>query len=298
MIASLLATAAIVHGSGPPFTYRLGERADREIRVNVKEFRIRNQTKTSNERQAAADQVPPVMVNDPAQILELADRLDDLTVADRQGRLGSRTSATPSARTGSSGPRSSPTIKSAVATPADRDKLHAQIAAAVPAARPRRHPRRRHPAAQRGIEPHPVDPPEGRAAGPRPAWSRASGSSPSGWPSPTGRSTRSSAAAFSPPRIGQVLFGLIAEKFDGTPTLAFEAEATATAREAARARVPDHYDTYHPRRGARRAGPDHRRGAVDPAPAGARRGRRGAAASATASAGRWASWRWSPRSSS
>src|SRR5579883_1813876 len=81
VIASLLATAAIVHGSGPPFTYRLGERADREVRVNVKEFRIRNQTKTSNERQAAADQVPPAMVKDPGLILELADRLDDLTVA-------------------------------------------------------------------------------------------------------------------------------------------------------------------------------------------------------------------------
>jgi hypothetical protein len=78
--ASLLATAAIVHGSGPPFKYRIGERPDRELRVNVKEFRIRNQTKTSNLRQAAADQVPPVMVNNPAPIRELADRLDDLTV--------------------------------------------------------------------------------------------------------------------------------------------------------------------------------------------------------------------------
>ena len=34
----MVATAAIVHGSGPPFTYRLGQRPDREIRVNVKEF--------------------------------------------------------------------------------------------------------------------------------------------------------------------------------------------------------------------------------------------------------------------
>ena len=49
---TVLAVSAIVHGSGPAFTYRLGQRPDREIRVNVKEFRIRNQTKTSNERQA------------------------------------------------------------------------------------------------------------------------------------------------------------------------------------------------------------------------------------------------------
>src|SRR5262245_18674482 len=80
VVVSSLATAAIVHGSGPPFTYRIGERPDREIRVNVREFRIRNQTKTSNERQAAADQVAPAMVQNPAPIRELALRLDDLTV--------------------------------------------------------------------------------------------------------------------------------------------------------------------------------------------------------------------------
>ena len=29
---TVIVTAAIVHGAGPPFTYRLGERPDREIR--------------------------------------------------------------------------------------------------------------------------------------------------------------------------------------------------------------------------------------------------------------------------
>ena len=62
----------VVHGSGPPFTFRMGERPERELRVNVREFKLRNQTKTSNERQAAADQVPPEMVNDPGPIRELA----------------------------------------------------------------------------------------------------------------------------------------------------------------------------------------------------------------------------------
>ena len=78
---AVVVTAMIVHGSGPPFTFRLGERPDRELRVNVKEFKLRNQTKTSNERQAAADQVAPEMVNDPAPIRELAEKLDDLTTA-------------------------------------------------------------------------------------------------------------------------------------------------------------------------------------------------------------------------
>src|SRR5207244_10791051 len=53
----------------------------REVRVRVDEFRVRNQTKTSNARQAAADQIPLSMVNDPAPIRDLADRLEDLTIA-------------------------------------------------------------------------------------------------------------------------------------------------------------------------------------------------------------------------
>ncbi len=69
----------IVYGSGPPFPFRIGQAPDRELRVNVKEFKIRNQTKTSNERQAAADQVPPSLTNEPAPIRDLADRLEDLT---------------------------------------------------------------------------------------------------------------------------------------------------------------------------------------------------------------------------
>src|SRR5262249_60327224 len=80
LTVSCVVTAAIVHGSGRAFTYRVGERPDRELRVNVREFKIRNQTKPSNERQAAADQVPPVMVHNPAPIRELALRLDDLAV--------------------------------------------------------------------------------------------------------------------------------------------------------------------------------------------------------------------------
>ncbi|HKI16356.1 MAG TPA: hypothetical protein VKA15_00670, partial [Isosphaeraceae bacterium] len=73
---SVVATAAIIHGSGPPFQYRIGQRPTREVRVNVKEFKLRNQTKTSNERQAAADQVSPALINDPGPIRELAERLD------------------------------------------------------------------------------------------------------------------------------------------------------------------------------------------------------------------------------
>ena len=77
---AVLATAAIVHGSGPFFTFRLGQRPDREVRVNVDQFQRRNMIRTNIDRQAKADQVPPAMVNNPLPIEDLAARLDDLVV--------------------------------------------------------------------------------------------------------------------------------------------------------------------------------------------------------------------------
>ncbi len=240
-LAVALATAA-VHGAGPPFPYRLGERADREIRVNVKEFRIRNQTKTSNERQAAADQVRPAMVSDPGPILELSDRLDDLTVAiakaARFEELHEAVRASWKLR-----PEVFAAIKEALATPADRDRLHAQILAAFrPLARdgilgagalpPSEGPsrnlsvrRKDEPPARARVIPRERVIPETMARAEGPVF-------------------QEFCSAFAPPRIGSVLFGLIADKFDSTPTLSFEAEATARAREQARALIPDHYDTY------------------------------------------------------
>src|SRR5579883_114536 len=127
--ASLLATTAIIHGAGPPFRYRIGERPERELRVNVAEFRIRNQTKTSNERQAAADSVPPLLVNDPAPLRELAERLDDLTVtvarSPRFEDIKDSIRAAWQLR-----PEGFLDLKTATDTPERRETLHAQIAAA------------------------------------------------------------------------------------------------------------------------------------------------------------------------
>src|SRR4028119_838813 len=79
-LAALL-TAAVVHGSGPPFPYRLGQRPSRELRVNVPEFQRKNLIKTNTARQAEADKVPPFMINDPAPIKELQQSLEDLVDA-------------------------------------------------------------------------------------------------------------------------------------------------------------------------------------------------------------------------
>ncbi len=129
VVVSMVACAVIVHGSGPPFTYRIGQRPDRELRVNVKEFHVRNQTKTSNERQAAADQVPPSLVNEPAPIRELAARLEDLTAAvAKSTRLEDLHENVRSAWKLTA--ESYLDLKAATDTPGRRDNLRVQIAAA------------------------------------------------------------------------------------------------------------------------------------------------------------------------
>ena len=86
---AVVATAAIIHGPGRFFTFRLGQRPDREIRVNVDQFQRRNMFRTNTEAEAKAVQVPPAMINDPSQIEDLADRMEDLvTVVARASTFG------------------------------------------------------------------------------------------------------------------------------------------------------------------------------------------------------------------
>ncbi len=240
--ASLLATTAIIHGSGPPFRYRIGERPERELRVNVAEFRIRNQTKTSNERQAAADSVPPLLVNDPAPLRELAERLDDLTVtvarSPRFEDIKDSIRAAWQLR-----PEGFLDLKTATDTPERRETLHAQIAAAFRSLirdgvlgpdtlPPNEESSRMLSIRQRG------EPPSNARAVPRDRVV------PERMVRRDGPVYQEFCASFTSPRIGPVLFSLIADRLDGAPTLTFEAEATAALREQARRRVPDHFDTY------------------------------------------------------
>ena len=75
---AVLATSAIIFGAGPPFTYRLGQRPNREIRVNVEKFERLNQKKSNAERQLVVDQIAPSLVNDPAPLRDHQSRLEDL----------------------------------------------------------------------------------------------------------------------------------------------------------------------------------------------------------------------------
>jgi putative nucleotidyltransferase with HDIG domain len=239
---SMLVCAALVHGSGPPFTYRIGQRPDRQLRVKVKDFRIRNQTKTSNERQAAADQVPPSLINDPGPIQELAEKLDDLTVViaksarleDLHENVRSVWKLTP---------ESYLDLKAATDTPERRDNLHAQITGAFT------------PMLRDGVlGPDTLPPNEesSRLLSIRKAGEPVSAARPvprdrvvpERIVKPEGPVYQEFCSVFTSARVGQILFGLIAGQLDNMPTLKYEADATAQLREDARNRVPDHYDTY------------------------------------------------------
>jgi putative nucleotidyltransferase with HDIG domain len=239
---SVVATTVIVYGSGPPFAFRIGQRADRELRVNVREFKLRNQTKTSNERQAAADQVPPQLINDPGPIRELAERVQDLTAAvakttrfdELRENVRANWKLTPEAYLD---------LKAATDTPERRDNLRVQIAAAfAPLIRdgvlgPGTLPDNEDSSRQLAIRT--ADQPREQArlvARERVVPERIL--------KPESPVNQEFCGAFTTPRIGQTLLQLIARHLDSAATLKFEADATAQLREQAKASVADHFDIY------------------------------------------------------
>src|SRR4029077_16538903 len=106
-----------------------GQQPDRELRVNVPEFKRLNLVKTNAERQAKVDQIAPAMVNDDAPLRDLAERLDDLTVTVAKSsafealpeNLRDYWRLTPEAFD---------ELKAATDTPERRHELHSQIAKA------------------------------------------------------------------------------------------------------------------------------------------------------------------------
>src|SRR4051794_31844561 len=126
---AVLVTAAIVHGSGTPFPYRLGQRPNRELRVNVPEFHRLNQKKTNAARQMVVDQVATSMINDPAPIRDLAGRLGELIVAIAEAP---RLDALPEGLRNAwkLDQASFDELKAATDTPARRDALPRQVEAA------------------------------------------------------------------------------------------------------------------------------------------------------------------------
>jgi putative nucleotidyltransferase with HDIG domain len=238
--AAVVATAAIVYGDGPPFTYRANQRPTREIRVNVPQFSVKNQRKTNAKLQEASDRIPPMLVNDPAPLRELAGRLADLAseVADAPD-----VHALPQNIREDWHPDRAQfdDLKAATDTPERREDLARRIDAAFaplirdgllgPDTLPRteegatavtvRAPGRpSHLVPLDRIKPERAKKPDGPLAG-------------------------DFVAAFgSNPQLGRDLFTAVAAKFEGLPTLTFDERGTNAARKAARDAVQDEYDPY------------------------------------------------------
>lgn len=95
---AILLASALVHGLGPPFTFRLGQRPSRPVLSNVDVFRRFDPVRTNADKRAKAEAVTPLLTNDPAPIRELAEQLDDLVDAiskvRERGQLDEKISAT------------------------------------------------------------------------------------------------------------------------------------------------------------------------------------------------------------
>jgi putative nucleotidyltransferase with HDIG domain len=239
---AIVATAAIVHGSGPFFTYRLGQKPDREIRVNVEQFQRRNSIRTATERQAKADQVPPSMVNDPAPIKDLAERLTDLIDAIAKAPTYDAVPETFRAQWKLDHSLYDD-IREASDTPERHEDLRRRINKAFePLIRdgvlgPEVLPR--HEESSRTLAIRLLDQPRDQARlVPRDRVMRERLDKPE---NPIGKEF---IAAFNPPKLGDKLFKLIADQLTTLRTLTFEEPYTNKLREKARDSVADVEDVY------------------------------------------------------
>jgi putative nucleotidyltransferase with HDIG domain len=80
VFGAALVSTWILSVGGPPFPYRAGQRAAREIRL-TETLHIENASKTRNAREQKARETPPVFLNDPRPIETLFEALDGLADA-------------------------------------------------------------------------------------------------------------------------------------------------------------------------------------------------------------------------
>ena len=237
---AVVVTAAIVHGTGPFFTYRLGQRPDREIRVNVDQFQRRNMIRTNIERQAKADQVPPSMVNNPAPIEDLAARLDDLVVT--MSRSPTFDSVPESIRgLWKLTPKLYDDIREASDTPERLDDIRRRIRQAFaplirdgvlgPNVFPKNEELSRILSIRMVNESYKQAHPVARERVVR-------------LQQEEGPVAKDFAAEFNPATLGEGLFRLIADRLAATPTLTYEEAYTTHLRDQAWDGVTDKFDTY------------------------------------------------------
>jgi putative nucleotidyltransferase with HDIG domain len=239
---AVVITAALIYGPGPPFTFRLGQRPDRDVRVNVPEFLWLDPIRTTTQRQAAADAVPPSMVNEPAPLKDLAERLDDLVEATPKAKMLEELPE--DLRDLWAVPRPLfDELRAATSTPDRLKDVRRRLAAAFepivrdgvlgPGSLPRQEESSRNFLVRAAVQ----VPEQARTVSlDRVLRER--------MVRPDGPVFADFVAAFDNPRLGQGLFALVAEKLAGTPTLTFDEGVTAAMRDAARRQVGEVLVSY------------------------------------------------------
>lgn len=240
---AVLVTAAIVHGSGPPFTFRLNQRPERAILVNVEEFRRKDPVKTNADKRARAESVDPLLTNDPAPIRELMEQLGDLV--DAISKVRQRDELDENLLT--TWDLDEPTFLDILAASDSHDRreaLHRQVEQAFtpliangvlgPDALPRDEKSR--PTVRVQLDDQP-DAPIRTVERDRIVPERIV--------KPDGPVATEFAKSFTGPKLGQRLFALIDEKLASTPTLDYEEARTQVDREIAYNSVPVAYKDYH-----------------------------------------------------
>ena len=267
---AVLVTAAIVHGSGPPFTYRLGQRPGREIRVNVPEFERRNRSRPTPSGRPRPTRSPPLDGQRPGADPRPRRAARRPGRRRRQGRRPRGPAREPARDLEARTHATFDDLKAATDTPERRDDLHRQIAEAFaplirdgvlgPDPLPR-HEESSRTLAVRALGQDPAEAhlvPRDRVVPERVA-------------KPDGPVCQRVRRRLRDARLGPILFDLVAEQADGTPTLTYEERYTTQQREAAASQRRGRLRHLPPGRRPGRAGPGDHRGAADPAPPGARR---------------------------
>lgn len=243
MVVSCLITAALVHGTGPPFGFRLGQKPDREIRLKVESIERRNTLRSNAMRQIREDSVAPRMLHNPKPIEGLIKSLEDLATASGLVNQINELPANIAQTWGMISKDLFEDLREANDVPERREQFSRELHEAFsPILRegilsPTPLPRLDQDANQFAIRFEDEDETKSRLV-------TRDHVSPERLARPESDFYRHFVSSFRPPELGQRLFELITPKLAGVPTLTYDEYETTKARERARAEVPEIFDQF------------------------------------------------------